>query len=46
VPVERESKLSLEYRDRMNCEGNASEIVAGGYVWRPSTELVPQDLQQ
>lgn len=39
VPKNKESKLSVDYRDYMNSEGNASEIVSAGYIWKPGTEL-------
>jgi rubrerythrin len=43
VSVEREGKLSIQYRDYMNSEGNPSEIVTAGYIWKPGTELSMQD---
>jgi hypothetical protein len=39
VSLDEESPRSLEYRDQLNSEGSPSEIVAGGYRWRPGTEL-------
>lgn len=39
VPQNKESKLSVDYREYMNSEGNASEIVTAGYIWKPGTEL-------
>jgi hypothetical protein len=42
VALEDESPLSIEYRDHMNSEGSPSETVAGGYRWRPGTELAEQ----
>lgn len=43
VPLKEESKLSIQHRDYMNSEGNASEIVSAGYVWSPGTELTGLD---
>lgn len=40
VPKEQESPLSLEYRQQVNSEGIASEIVSAGYDWMPGTELI------
>jgi hypothetical protein len=34
-----ESDATLAYRDQVNSEGSPSDTVAGGYVWRPGTEL-------
>lgn len=34
-----EGKESQNYRERMNSEGSPSELVSGGYIWRPGTEL-------
>lgn len=39
VPLEEESPASIAYRRRMNADGSPTEIVAGGYRWRPGTEL-------
>lgn len=35
-----ESKLSVEYRKRMNRNGSPTEIVAAGWAWTPGTELM------
>lgn len=39
VPLEKESKLSRQYREQMNAKGSPTEIVAAGYQWNPGTEL-------
>jgi hypothetical protein len=33
------SSPSQKYRDQLNSDGSPSDIVAGGYVWVPGTEL-------
>lgn len=45
VPKNKESKLSIDYREYMNSEGNPSEIVTAGYIWRPGTELTSSENQ-
>lgn len=40
VPREQESPLSLEFREQLNSEGVASDIVSAGYNWMPGTELI------
>ena len=42
VPMDRESELSIRYREQFNSEGNPSEIVSRGYQWVPGGELVHQ----
>lgn len=39
VPKEKESEKSIAFRQRLNHGGNASEIIAGGFVYTPGTEL-------
>jgi hypothetical protein len=39
VPKEKESKLSLQYREQVNADGSPSELVSAGYKWAPGTEL-------
>lgn len=39
VPLDQESKASIEYRGRVNAEGSPSERVAENYRWTPGTEL-------
>jgi rubrerythrin len=39
VPKEKESKLSLQYRQQVNADGSPSEMVSAGYKWAPGTEL-------
>lgn len=39
VPLDQESELSRQYRDKLNAEGSPSESVASGYIWTPGTEL-------
>ena len=39
VPLEEDSKESIDYREYMNSEGSPSETVADQYLWRPGTEL-------
>ena len=39
VPLEKEPQSSLQYREQLNSEGSPTETVAGGYRWRPGTEL-------
>lgn len=39
VPLNQEPERTLRYRERINSEGSPSESVAGGYVWKPGTEL-------
>jgi rubrerythrin len=39
VPLAEESRASLAYRQQINGQGSPSETVAGGYRWRPGTEL-------
>jgi rubrerythrin len=39
VSLDEESPASLAYRDQLNSEGSPTETVAGGYRWRPGTEL-------
>lgn len=39
VSAESESPASLNYREHLNSEGVASEIVSAGYQWTPGTEL-------
>ncbi|MGE5866168.1 MAG: hypothetical protein ACM32J_13875 [Rhizobacter sp.] len=34
-----ENPRSIEYRRHLNSEGSPTELVAGGYRWRPGTEL-------
>jgi hypothetical protein len=36
----KDSPASLAYRNQMNKDGSPTEQVAGGYKWRPGTELV------
>jgi rubrerythrin len=39
VPKQKESKLSLQYREQVNADGSPSELVSAGYKWAPGTEL-------
>lgn len=39
VAKDEESAKSLAYRRHMNSQGSASQAVAGGYVFKPGTEL-------
>jgi rubrerythrin len=39
VPLAEESPRSIAQREQLNSEGSPTEIVAGGYRWRPGTEL-------
>jgi rubrerythrin len=39
VPKQKESKLSLQYREQVNADGSPSELVCAGYKWAPGTEL-------
>jgi rubrerythrin len=39
VPLDEESPLSVAYRAQLNSDGSPTETVAGGYRWRPGTEL-------
>jgi hypothetical protein len=40
VPLEEEGRESIEMRRQLNSEGSPTDLVAGGYRWRPGTELV------
>jgi hypothetical protein len=42
VPLEREGRESIAYRDHLNSQGSPSETVAAGYRWAPGTELSPE----
>jgi hypothetical protein len=42
VPLAEESRPSVAYREQLNSEGSPTEIVAGGYRWRPGTELAAE----
>jgi hypothetical protein len=39
VPMDQESKASIDYRARLNAAGSPSEMVAKGFAWTPGTEL-------
>lgn len=39
VGEENESEETHNYRNHLNSEGNASELVSAGYQWSPGTEL-------
>ncbi|WP_292937516.1 hypothetical protein [Noviherbaspirillum sp.] len=39
VDKSQESQASIDYRTHINSDGSPSEIVAGGYIWSPGTEL-------
>ncbi len=39
VPLKQESKASIAYREQLNSEGVAADIVSAGYTWAPGTEL-------
>lgn len=39
VSIYEESKATLDYRQHLNSEGIASEVVSAGYQWRPGAEL-------
>jgi hypothetical protein len=39
VPKDKESAVSLAYREALNAEGSPSEAVAAGYRWAPGSEL-------
>ena len=39
VDKTQESQASLAYRTHINSDGSPSEMVAGGYIWSPGTEL-------
>ncbi|RAP35670.1 hypothetical protein B1207_11280 [Legionella quinlivanii] len=39
VPLEKEDKRSIRYREHMNSEGVPADIASAGYQWRPGTEL-------
>jgi hypothetical protein len=39
VPLDQESRASIDYRNQLNSEGSPTETVAAGYQWRPGTEL-------
>jgi rubrerythrin len=39
VDRDGESEGTRAYREHMNSQGSPSETVAGGYAWRPGTEL-------
>ena len=39
VPLEQESKLSLEQRAMLNADGSPTNTVSAGYKWMPGTEL-------
>lgn len=39
VKTGEESQETLDYREHMNSQGNASSIVSAGYQWCPGTEL-------
>jgi len=39
VGRDEERNESIQYREHLNSEGAASEIVTAGYRWRPGTEL-------
>jgi hypothetical protein len=36
---DEETDISRSYRDQLNSEGSPSQTVAGGYIYRPGTEL-------
>jgi hypothetical protein len=42
VPRAEESAASVAYRSGLNAQGVPTEVVAGGYRWRPGTELAAQ----
>lgn len=39
VPLEKEDRRSIRYREHMNSEGVPADIASAGYQWRPGTEL-------
>lgn len=39
VPLQEESRASIEWREHLNREGSPSETVAAGYRYTPGTEL-------
>ncbi len=39
VDRSQETEDTRRYRDTLNAEGSPTDIVAGGYQWRPGTEL-------
>lgn len=41
VDRSQESEATRAYRDYLNSAGSPSKTAAGGYVWRPGTELAP-----
>jgi hypothetical protein len=43
VPADRESELSVRYRDQLNSEGSPSELVTTDYQFVPGTELAGAD---
>ncbi|HET6629389.1 MAG TPA: hypothetical protein VFG91_06420 [Woeseiaceae bacterium] len=45
VDRSRETEDTRRYRDTVNSEGSPTDIVAGGYQWRPGTELTKDQAQ-
>lgn len=39
VPLDQESRASIDERNRLNADGSPTETVAAGYQWAPGTEL-------
>ena len=45
VDRSKETEDTRRYRETVNSEGSPTDIVAGGYQWRPGTELTKDKAQ-